>query len=304
MAIERFQNKDILVESKVPVNNVKVYSLSDESNLTVTTLQLEASNLISGISTTEATRNVGSTLYESPAGGGFEYKTKIESHIYSADQLLLSNESELVYELNTTDDNVKTDILINPERDVRLSNIETGYYSIVYNFVKSLTPELKVVNVNADLTEVELEVKGGTLSKLLARIEQNDSEVDKLNLGLNFGNNKIQTITDLSFYNNKRVGEVVASVMHPTDTYNDENTFFAPSLDSKDQNQWIEFYSSKKPNAFGFNVYQNTGRSAKFNLAINEVGNAYYQIEVDSNGDIMPRTRELWTLGWGEYIED
>ena len=26
--------------------------------------------------------------------------------------------------------------------------------------------------------------------------------------------------------------------------------------------------------------------------------------EVDSNGDIMPRTRELWTLGWGEYIED
>ena len=285
MAIERFQNKDILVESKVPVNNVKVYSLSDESNLTATTLQLEASNLISGISTTEATRNVGSTLYESPAGGGFEYKTKIESHIYSADQLLSSNESELVYELNTTDDNVKTDILINPERDVRLSNIETGYYSIVYNFVKSLTPELKVVNVSADLTEVELEVKGGNLSKLLARIEQNDLELDKLNLGLNFGNNKIQTITDLSFYNNKRVGEVVASVMHPTDTYNGENTFFAPSLDSKDQNQWIEFYSSKKPNAFGFNVYQNTGRSAKFNLAINEVGNAYYQIEVDSNGD-------------------
>ena len=26
--------------------------------------------------------------------------------------------------------------------------------------------------------------------------------------------------------------------------------------------------------------------------------------EVDSNGDIMHRTRELWTLGWGEYIED
>ena len=105
----------------------------------------------------------------------------------------------------------------------------------------------------------------------MARIEQNDSEVDKLNLGLNFGNNKIQTITDLSFYNNKRVGEVVASVMHPTDTYNDENTFFAPSLDSKDQNQWIEFYSSKKPNHLDL-TFIKTQVEVKFNET-NEVGN-------------------------------
>ena len=26
--------------------------------------------------------------------------------------------------------------------------------------------------------------------------------------------------------------------------------------------------------------------------------------EVDSSGDIMPRTTQLWTLGWGDYIED
>ena len=26
--------------------------------------------------------------------------------------------------------------------------------------------------------------------------------------------------------------------------------------------------------------------------------------EVDSSGDIMPRTTELWSLGWGDYIED
>ena len=72
---------------------------------------VEASNLISGISTTQPTRNGGSTLYESPLVVVLNTKQSRITHLLP-DELISSNESELVYELNTTDDNVKTDILI------------------------------------------------------------------------------------------------------------------------------------------------------------------------------------------------
>ena len=318
MAIERFQNKDILVSSKVPVSNVKVYSLTDESNLGAVTLQLESNDLVHSTTTSVGATSIVSSQNQlrrsisSVGGTTYNFETKVESHIYSADTLVSSNESELVYESNNTDTDRKVDILINPERDVRLSNIETGYYSLVYNFVKSLTPELKVLNINADSTEIELEVKGsGNLGKLLQRISQNEDELNTLNLGLNFGDNKIQTITDISFYNNDRIGERVQTVLHPIDNYQGESTVFVPSEEGKSQNQWIEFFLQKRQNNFGDYVYINTGRSAKFNVAINEDGNAYYQIEQDSNGDNIyytsadnPEDRQYTLAAEAEYYRN
>ena len=45
MGIDRFQNTDILVSSKVPVESVQVYSLSDFINLEKNILKLQTGNL-------------------------------------------------------------------------------------------------------------------------------------------------------------------------------------------------------------------------------------------------------------------
>ena len=271
MAIDRFQNTDILVSTKVPIDNVQVYSLSDAANLSSIDYQLESFN--------------------------YGTNTLVETHIYSADKLVNSADSVILYELNTSDDNIKTDILIKPERDARLSNVESGYYSLVYNFVKPSTPALKVRRISADRTELELELdnpNGEKLGNLFNKINQHNSTAQtKLNFGLNFGSNEISTITDLSFHNNKRIGEIVQPVQHPRDSFPspgstqglNEETFFSPSFDAQDNNYWIEFYTDKKPNAFGYSVHKSTGRSAKFNLEVDDTGQAQYVIEKDANGD-------------------
>ena len=113
-----------------------------------------------------------------------------------------------------------------------------------------------------------------------------------MNFGLNFGSNEISTITDLSFHNNKRIGEIVQSVQHPRDSFPvpevhsvNEETFFSPSFDSKDDNYWIEFYLSKKPNAFGFNIHKSTQKSAKFNLEVDDSVNNMLLKKMNGDGN-------------------
>ena len=196
MSIDRFQNKDIIVSSKVPIENVKTFSLTDASNLSSINYPLITSDLTT----------MGLPL--------------MESHIYSADSLVSSNYTNLEYSLNTIDADTNIDFILKPERDVRLGVQDDGYYSICYNFVKPLTGELRIINVSADGTEVELEVANEDallkLQSLYNRINLTPTPEDtELNLGLNFENNDIAIITDVSFYNNPRVGEDVVNVPHP-----------------------------------------------------------------------------------------
>ena len=123
------------------------------------------------------------------------------------------------------------------------------------------------------------------LNQLRILVDDEANTNKKTNLGLNFGNNNISIITDVSFNNNKRVGEKVVSVQHPTDTLNGEGTFFSPSEQGRDDNYWIEFYSAKKTNAFGYKVYNNTGRAAKCSIVIDENGNPKYELEKNANGE-------------------
>ena len=77
MGIDRFQNTDILVSSKVPVESVQVYSLSDFINLEKNILKLQTGNL--------------------------DTQTLVESHIFSADKLVHSNEPQSInYPLKNT----------------------------------------------------------------------------------------------------------------------------------------------------------------------------------------------------------
>jgi len=258
MAIDRFQNTDILIASKVPVNSVQTYEIDDLANL----------------SPVEFTLNQSS----------YDTQTITEKHIYSADTLVASLQEVLTYE--QTDSG--TNILVSPEADIRTAGLGAGYYSVVYNFVKAKTPELRIVNVSSDLTEIELQVDNPNynLQGLFDRINsQLSNNTTMSEMGLNFGNNDISIITDVSFHNNPREGERVENVYYPLDEFNGEETRFVPSNEGVGVNQWIEFYKNKKNNAYGNLVYKTTGRSAKFNLRLDSNGNPFYEIEKDSSNE-------------------
>ena len=52
MAIDRFQNKDIVVTSKVPVESVLTYSLEDYANLKYDLIKLQMNNYFLSLPTT------------------------------------------------------------------------------------------------------------------------------------------------------------------------------------------------------------------------------------------------------------
>ena len=178
MAIDRFQNPNIVTDSKVPVSNVQTYSIDDSDRLDKTTEPCSKSLLDDSI---------------------------VEKHIYSRSTLVESNTEPLSYE-SSNGGNGTYDVLLSPETDIRLSTITKGYYSIVYNFLKNVVPSLKVENISTDSTEVQLSAgtfrniqtfKQNPLSELRDLV---DGEANyKLNLVLNFGQNRLYTITDISF---------------------------------------------------------------------------------------------------------
>jgi len=287
MAIDRFQNKDILVSSKVPIDSVQLHSLEDLSNLLSVKEQLQPSD--------------------------FDTFCKMEAHIYSADKLIKSLDGMLQYELNQGDDPLETNLLIRPEMQARSTSLDSGYYSIVYNFVKPLTSDMRIKNINSDRTELELEFRDPThlLTQLKGLIDNPpnrpsetsiDSEVVentipfKPNLVLNFGNNDQVLVTDVSFANNPKIGIQTANIPFPTSTLADGTaTFFAPSEQESEDNFWIEFYAAKQPitdsaNFYPRSIYKTTGRFAKAEIKIDSTSPnqpAYYELtKIDGTEDV------------------
>ena len=264
MAIDRFQNPDILVSSKVPVENVQIYSLQDFSNFGFQEIELQEMHLNNG--------------------------RLVEQHIYSADKLVHSSQGldkVIDYSVNDEEGETPTSIMIRPEVDVRMAGLESGYYSLVYNFQKPLSGTLKVKNINADLTEVELE---GNLQELFERLEANQQYDAETNLCLNFGDNNIATIIDYSFANNPRVGEETINLDFPRSSQpfqgEVKTTFFAPIEEASADNFWVEFYLQKQLNSYNRRVYRTTGRISKFELDTSSTTSAPIWVQdVDGNGE-------------------
>jgi hypothetical protein len=275
MAIDRFQNKDLLVSGKVPVERVQVYDLADHANLEKSDLYL---NIV-------------------------ENGSRMESHIYSADKLVKSLDNTVLnWSNNVKDDEPqKINFLLHPERDVRLAGLESGYYSIVNNFLKSISPTMKVININSDSTEVELQIENTSgrtrLVELFNQLNVQPSEDTKMpNIGLNFGNNEISIITDVSFANNPKIGYVEQTILHPSSTFGGSDTFFSPANDG---DHWIEFYKEKLSNGAPVTnnkVFTTTGRSAKFTLDVSS-GTASWVQQSDSDGDPIFFTNEVGNDG-------
>jgi hypothetical protein len=311
MAIDRFENKNILTTTKVPVEHTEIYSMSDRVKLATSLAAIPQVELATATT---------------------------EKHVYSGDNLIKSLESPLDYELSPDDVTESTyDILLNPETDIRLSGIKKGYYSIVYNFINTLTGLTDINRISADSTELELNaLEYDNLGVLYNHIFANRNNETTTDLVLNFGNNELVPIIGIDFKNNSRVGEVVDEIPYPTDSFelipiamsqtgptqswlvppgSLLTTTYYPIKDS--DNFWIEVRDRIKfrdylptnpsqtfwpdgvpiPQTFGdwidanlefkMNINTTTGRIAKFNLKQQLDGSQQFEPETNTTGSVI-----------------
>tara|TARA_R110001592_G_scaffold87117_5_gene257325 strand:- start:51180 stop:55583 length:4404 start_codon:yes stop_codon:yes gene_type:complete len=257
--IDRFQNPNIVTDTKTPIDSVPVFSALDLSKLVRLNLPSDSAT-------------------QFPPAENIMDNAFVETHIYSAGNLIESLPSyELKYTTADSSADYTYDILNIPEYDIRQANLNKGYYSIVYNYVKPITSELKIDRISADGTELELSPfdNSENVSSLYALIGFGGfANNNKENLALNFGNNELSIVTDVRFDNNKRVGEIVKSFTpsngFPTDSFSDgpitTSTKFYPTLQDSDDNFWIEITDTSFNLAGNTTGNKTTGRAAKFIL--------------------------------------
>ena len=283
MAIDRFEDKDILTTSKGPVENTAIYSAEDIVKIETTTEDISEDVL---------------------------KFSDTEIHIYSNDSLVHSEKTDIEYELSGKEP-ATYNILINPELDVRLPKITKGYYSVLYNFVNTLTGELDINRISSDSTELELTISDSKtlgISDLYQYVQSNYND----DLVLNLGNNELIPIVGFDFNNNPKVGEIVQNVEYPIgkDTNNNKTTFY-PTF--AEEGFWVEvtdaYSQGESPVTIGESsddgmessmgeslsddaVYTSipattTGRAAKFNIVNDNSNTLSYEPELDSNGKII-----------------
>ena len=238
--IDRFQNPNIVTDTKTPIDSVPVFSALDLSKLVRLNLPSDSAT-------------------QFPPSENIMDNAFVETHIYSSGNLIQSLPPyELKYTTADPTADYTYDILNVPEYDIRQANLNKGYYSVVYNYVKPITSELKIDRISADGTELELSPFDNleNLTELYQLIGfGNFANNNKENLSLNFGNNELSIVTDVRFDNNKRVGEVVKSFTpsngFPIDSFStgpiSTPTKFYPTLQDSDDNFWIEITDAKRP---------------------------------------------------------
>ena len=231
MVIDRYQKKDILTAERSPVSNVPTYTLDELSRL----------NSSKG--------SIKKTILD---------KSYVHKNVYSNDSLIDTKISQIFYETSNGTESTY-DIILTPEIDVRQGGGDKGTYNIVYNFLQPYSPELEIINISSDSTEIELKVTEGDLNSLR---ELNGYEtVNKNNLVLSFGNNDLLTITDIQFSNNNIGGELARYPKHPTSTYKGRGVTYFPSELDKDDNIWVEVFKDTR---------KTTGRVTRFTSIITD----------------------------------
>jgi len=251
MAIDRFENKNIITTSTTPVDNLQLYTTSDLNKLVSVTTEIPSLELDNAF---------------------YEY------HIYSGESLLLSNIKPIDYALTPDNDTSDTQLQLIPEDEIRNANIKSGYYSVFYNFLSNVVSDMDISNVSADLTEVELTISD-TSQKQQLRTLYNKLGADTTDLQqfvLNFGNNELYTITNISFENNPKVGNTRSNVEFPQQNFNGQTTRFYPIQNT--DNLWVEMYIT------GPDTFKTTGRVSKFTID-NRFNQLVWKQDVDFNNN-------------------
>jgi len=264
MAINRFSNKNILIDSKQPIDHAQIYDDSILNKLDISNVSLTDSH--------------------------FPPQSKIEYHIYSENNHLGGSE----YPINTNiNDGAEFDytIDINPENDVRSNGVGNGNYTLVYNFLNTMISDMDMDSISADGTEIQLSISNPIDSSKLKSIYDflNKPTDFKHEFALNFGNNEIEPIVGIYFDNNKRVGESVRDIQFPRTRFNQKDTRFYPT----DSGDWVEvilpIQKSESESEQSLSETElpiefiTTGRTARFELIVNENNNIIFQQELDGN---------------------
>jgi len=227
MAMDIYDNGTNILLSKSPIDEPDLYASTDLERITEEPIALTEAE-IKGVENKD-----------------FERKSKQEFHIYSGENLLGSNFTEIKYEINNDADNLYDyDIVLKPEDDVRKSNISKGSFSVVYNFLTQKTDKLKLENISADGTELQLiiDVEKGIVDSKEGLLEI----FDDINAGsnaqyvLNFGDNNLAAITNIDFTLNERVGFINDTIPFPTSTFQNKRTRFYPI--SNQEGYWAEVF--------------------------------------------------------------
>ena len=272
MAIDRFENKDILNTIKTPVEHTTIYSTADSIKMSKITTAVSVDSL---------------------------RFAETEKHIYSGDNLLSSAIDSLNYEISQDTETTSTyDIILNPEYDVRLAGVTKGYYSIVYNFLESFGNNININRISADSTELELTLTDSSNFGELYNIVNSQTEYTE-DFVLNFGKNELVPIVGFDFNNNPRVGEVVQDVLYPS---SDGKTWYPVS--NNDENFWIEFTTSTMRTtgrAAKYNPIVNESGNISFEIErdsngdgiiyTNTPGDASRYFDVVSNASLIGRRR-------------
>jgi len=250
-----YNDKNIIVNSKSPLDSIKIY---DDGDLNTIKTNIESIDL-----------------------NEFSTSVALEVHIYSENNRLFSFDKQISYG-NTVEESQNKytyDIKLTPENDVRNSTIDKGYYSVLYNFIDNFTSNLKIKNISADRTEVELTVLNNISKSELKRLYNSTitNSDEKPQFVLNFGENQLEQITNISFRNNELIGSVTTTVDFPKDTFESDDTIFYPIS----EDYWIEI---NRDTTSGLE-YTTTGRAANFNITIGTDNLPSWKQDEDDNGN-------------------
>ena len=206
----------------------------------------------------------------SPVSSADYKRSKMDYHIYSGENLLISK-INMPFDDSEIDSNSDTltdlQISVCPEKDIRTAtNFTKGSFSIVYNFLTQLTDNLKIEEISADGTEIQLTLDkqknqfidtheglfeifsvGGFTEegKMVERPSEQDPASDYLEqYVLDFGDNELAAVTNFDFTLNERIGAVESTLKFPEDTFNGLSTRFYPI--SSLPGFWAEVYTENE----------------------------------------------------------
>ena len=143
MSLEIYKKASEILTSKEVIDAPQIYEDVDIDRITVTshtTLPFEMEGF-----------SVSNDEYQ---------RSKMDYHIYSGENLLVSK-LNMPFKRDALDTSTDTlndyKIDVFPEKDIRTAtNLTKGTFTIVYNFLTQYTDNLRIENISADRTELQL----------------------------------------------------------------------------------------------------------------------------------------------------
>ena len=258
MSLEIYKKASEILTSKEVIDAPQIYEDVDIDRITVTshtTLPFEMEGF-----------SVSNDEYQ---------RSKMDYHIYSGENLLVSK-LNMPFKRDALDTSTDTlndyKIDVFPEKDIRTAtNLTKGTFTIVYNFLTQYTDNLRIENISADRTELQLTFdtqKNSNISTEEGLLEiftlsnfTEDGKIDKTKAGeldqyvLDFGNNELAPIINFDFSLNKRIGRQIQNIDFPVDIFQPDKDINPIDELGNQTGFRTRFYPMKNSDGFFVEVY-------------------------------------------------